>query len=445
MSSTPRSWTAPRLAAGAVCTVRRMRNPVIAARAVLDDGRVVLLAGAAADDFAQARGWPWSSPAYFTTQRRVDALALAAGQGGVRADPARSEAEKHGTVGAVARDCHGHLAAATSTGGFNNKAQGRVGDSPIIGAGTYARDGVCAVSCTGQGEIFIRRVAAYDVAARMSYGGQTLADAAHTVVFETMTSHGIGAGMVVLGATGNALAPYNTLGMYRGWIITDGRADGGDPQGVARHGTSVTVQREPILIWGAGAIGGVLGAYWARAGLPVLMVDIVEAHVQACRSSGLKISGPVEQFTQVVQSVTAGRTARRLLDHRAGGEGARHRCGAGHARSRTWRRTATCCRHRTASTNWPSRAPSGNERTMGCFVNFGADWLGPGEILFGNRAAVVVGEIDGSIRERTRQMHRDLVAVRARRRAHRQHLGLPVGQAGLWRDVVRDGADARIR
>ena len=125
-------------------------------------------------------------------------------------------------MGAVARDAQGHLAAATSTGGFNNKPSGRVGDSPIIGAGTYARDGVCAVSCTGQGEIFIRRVAAYDLAARIHYGGQTLQDAANTLVFDTLASHHIGAGMVTLGATGNPFAPYNTLGMYRGWVTTDG-------------------------------------------------------------------------------------------------------------------------------------------------------------------------------------------------------------------------------
>ena len=210
------------LAAGAVCMVRRVRNPVCAARAVLDSGRAVLLAGAAADAFAARQGLAMVAPAYFTTQRRVDALRLlqqrAASGSFVRA----SEAEKHGTVGAVARDQHGHLAAATSTGGFNNKPSGRVGDSPIIGAGTYAKDGVCAVSCTGQGEIFIRRVAAYDLAARISYAGQALEDAAHTLVFETLASHDIGAGMVALGASGNPVAPFNTLGMYRGWITTNG-------------------------------------------------------------------------------------------------------------------------------------------------------------------------------------------------------------------------------
>ena len=211
------------LAAGAVCSVRRTRNPVRAARAVLDAGRAVLLSGAAADTFAELQGLAMVPNSYFTTQRRVDALRSlqekAASGGFILA----SEAEKHGTVGAVARDGNGHLAAATSTGGFNNKQEGRVGDSPIIGAGTYARDGVCAVSCTGQGEFFIRRVAAYDVAARMQYGGQTLDEATHAVVFEALSSHQIGAGMITLGAQGNPLARYNTLGMFRGWITTEGQ------------------------------------------------------------------------------------------------------------------------------------------------------------------------------------------------------------------------------
>ncbi len=210
------------LEAGAVCMVRRVRNPVTAARAVLNSGSAVLLAGEAADAFAAACGLAMVEPAYFTTQRRVDALRLLQQRAQTGMILPATEAEKHGTVGAVARDAQGHLAAATSTGGFNNKPSGRVGDSPIIGAGTYARDGVCAVSCTGQGEIFIRRVAAYDLAARIHYGGQTLQDAANTLVFDTLASHHIGAGMVTLGATGNPFAPYNTLGMYRGWVTTDG-------------------------------------------------------------------------------------------------------------------------------------------------------------------------------------------------------------------------------
>ena len=211
------------LAAGAVCMVRRVRNPVKAARALLDGGTALLLAGDAADEFAAQAGLAMVDPSYFTTQRRVDALRLLQQRAQTGAFVPATEAEKHGTVGAVARDAQGHLAAATSTGGFNNKPPGRVGDSPIIGAGTYARDGVCAVSCTGQGEIFIRRVAAYDVAARIHYAGQSLEEATHTLVFDTLASHKIGAGMVALGATGNPVAPYNTLGMYRGWISTDGQ------------------------------------------------------------------------------------------------------------------------------------------------------------------------------------------------------------------------------
>ena len=210
------------LAAGAVCAVRRVRNPVLAARAVLEDGHAVLLTGAAADDFAATRGLAMVEPGYFTTPRRVEALRVLKSRAAAGTAVQASEAERHGTVGAVARDRNGHLAAATSTGGFNNKPRGRVGDSPIIGAGTYARDGVCAVSCTGQGEIFMRRVAAYDLAARILYGGQALEQAADALIFETLPGHGIGAGLVALGATGNPVAPFNTLGMARGWISTDG-------------------------------------------------------------------------------------------------------------------------------------------------------------------------------------------------------------------------------
>jgi len=210
------------LAAGAVCIVRRTRNPVLAARALLDSGRAVLLAGTAADSFAELQGLEMVEPSYFTTQRRLDALRSLKEKAATGAFIPASEAEKHGTVGAVARDANGHLAAATSTGGFNNKPEGRVGDSPIIGAGTYAQDGVCAVSCTGQGEIFIRRVAAYDLAARIHYASQALDVAAHALVFETLAGHGIGAGMVALGASGSPIAPFNTLGMYRGWIDEHG-------------------------------------------------------------------------------------------------------------------------------------------------------------------------------------------------------------------------------
>ena len=211
------------LAAGAVAGISRVRNPVKAARAVMDSGVAVMMGGPAADDFAAARGLAMVTPDYFTTQRRIDALASLKARAASGTLRKASEAEKHGTVGAVARDARGHLAAATSTGGFNNKPVGRIGDSPVIGAGTYAADGVCAVSCTGQGEIFIRRVAAYDIAARIAYAGQTLNFATDEVVHKVLSSHGIGAGLVALGPAGDPVTPFNTLGMYRGWITTTGR------------------------------------------------------------------------------------------------------------------------------------------------------------------------------------------------------------------------------
>jgi beta-aspartyl-peptidase (threonine type) len=210
------------LGGGAVCAARRIRNPVKAARAVMERSSSVLIAGTAADDFAAACGLVMVPNSYFTTERRIAALASLKARAEAGTIRMASEAEKHGTVGAVALDRHGNLAAATSTGGFNNKPVGRVGDSPILGAGTYARNGVCAVSGTGQGEIFIRRAAAYDTAARMMYAGQSLQDAANAVIFDTLSSHKIGAGMIACDTSGNVYAPYNTLGMYRGWVTANG-------------------------------------------------------------------------------------------------------------------------------------------------------------------------------------------------------------------------------
>ena len=164
---------------------------------------------------------------------------------------------------------------------------------------------------------------------------------------------------------------------------------------------------KPILIWGAGAIGGTLGAYWARAGLPVLMVDIVADHVEACRTTGLKISGPVEELTQVVPSMTPqelhGQFDVIVLAVKAQATEAALVQLAPHLSADGYVLSAQNGLNEIAIAK-----AIGVERTMGCFVNFGADWLGPGEILFGNRAAVVVGEIDGTIRDRTRLMHERL-------------------------------------
>ncbi len=219
--------------AAGVCAVRTIRNPVLAARALMRDGSAVLLTGPAADAFAAAQGLAAVANDYFTTGRRVAALASLKERAARGTIGMASEAEKHGTVGAVALDRQGNLAAATSTGGFNNKPAGRIGDSPIPGAGTWASNGVCAVSGTGQGEVFLRRCAAHDVAARMAYGGQSLEQACGALVFDTLSAHRIGAGLVACDARGRIVAPYNTRGMYRGWIAT---ASGQPGVVVATHG-----------------------------------------------------------------------------------------------------------------------------------------------------------------------------------------------------------------
>jgi 2-dehydropantoate 2-reductase len=161
---------------------------------------------------------------------------------------------------------------------------------------------------------------------------------------------------------------------------------------------------EPILIWGAGAIGGTLGACWARAGLDVLLVDVAAEHVEACRTGGLTIEGPVEAFTQVVPAVTpgevSGRYGRVVLAVKAHGTGEALGVLGPHVAADGFVLSAQNGLNEIAIAK-----ALGPERTMGCFVNFGADWLGPGRILYGNRGAVVVGEIDGAVRERTRAMH----------------------------------------
>lgn len=210
------------LAAGAICAARAIRNPVKAARALMDDGRAVLLTSSAADAFAEAKGLAIEPQSYFTTCKRQEALA--AMKAHATAGTEGTENEKHGTVGAVALDAQGHLAAATSTGGYTNKPDGRVGDTPIIGAGTYARDGVCAVSGTGKGEFFIRHAVGHEIASRMAYLGEDLETAADVLVNHDLAPHQIGAGLVAVDATGGISAPYNTPGMFRGWVTSEGRA-----------------------------------------------------------------------------------------------------------------------------------------------------------------------------------------------------------------------------
>jgi beta-aspartyl-peptidase (threonine type) len=210
------------LRAGAVAGTTTIRNPISAARAVMERSPNVLMIGPAADAFAATQGLERVANTHFTTQRRVEALASLKARQAAGTLLSASEAEKHGTVGAVALDANGTLAAGTSTGGFNNKPVGRVGDSPIIGAGTYARNGHAAVSGTGQGEVFIRHVAAYDIIARMAYAGADLRSAADAVIHGSLSRHKVGAGVIAIDAAGRIAAPFNTLGMYRGWVGTDG-------------------------------------------------------------------------------------------------------------------------------------------------------------------------------------------------------------------------------
>ncbi len=210
------------LEAGAISASRAIRNPVKAARALMEDGRAVYMTGPAADRFAEVKGLQVEPQSYFTTPKRVGALEAMRRHAAAGTDG--TENEKHGTVGAVALDAAGHLAAATSTGGYTNKPEGRVGDSPIIGAGTYARDGVCAVSGTGQGEFFIRYVLGHEMASRIAYLKQDIATAADGLINHDLAPHRIGAGLVAIDAQGVAVAPYNTPGMFRGWVTPEGHA-----------------------------------------------------------------------------------------------------------------------------------------------------------------------------------------------------------------------------
>ncbi|GAB6260193.1 isoaspartyl peptidase/L-asparaginase family protein [Photobacterium sp. 53610] len=204
------------LAAGAVSGIRFSPNPVDVARAVMENSEHVYLGGEGAEAFARAQGLPQVDNHCFTTPLRRQQLDTAKAAEAVILEPTASD-YKYGTVGAVALDRKGHLAAATSTGGITNKKFGRIGDSPVIGAGTYANDLTCAVSATGHGEHFLRHVAAHNIAARMQFGGQTLYAAATAVVFEDLPSTGGEGGVIAVDARGNLVLCFNTEGMYRGW------------------------------------------------------------------------------------------------------------------------------------------------------------------------------------------------------------------------------------
>jgi beta-aspartyl-peptidase (threonine type) len=210
------------LRAGAIAGVHRVKNPVLLARAVMEKSPHVFLTGDGAEAFAKTVGIELVDPAYFRTDERWNQLqeALKAEAKGQQSSLGR--AIHYGTVGAVALDKAGHLAAATSTGGMTNKRWGRVGDSPIIGAGTYA-NAHCAVSATGWGEYYIRSVAAHDICARVEYGKQPVAKAADAVVMDVVPKLGGDGGVIALDANGNFATPFNTDGMYRGWVDREGK------------------------------------------------------------------------------------------------------------------------------------------------------------------------------------------------------------------------------
>jgi L-asparaginase / beta-aspartyl-peptidase len=216
------------LAAGAIAGVRRIKNPITAARMVMERSQHVFLVGDGAEAFSHTCGAEFVDPSYFHTPRRLRELkALQALEEAGNAKFGTLEAsdlqtanampdKKFGTVGAVACDRAGHLAAATSTGGLTNKRWGRVGDCPIIGAGTYADDATCAVSATGHGEYFIRACVASDIAARMRYLNVSVEEAAREVVNGTLVKLGGKGGVIAVDAKGNITLPFNTNGMYRG-------------------------------------------------------------------------------------------------------------------------------------------------------------------------------------------------------------------------------------
>lgn len=210
---------------GAVTLLRRVRNPVQLARRVMQHTPHILLAGEAAERFAVAQGLPLEAPEYFFTRFRWEAMLRLRGTERtalsedviVSAPPDSPEAA--GTVGAVALDTAGNLAASTSSGGTTNKYAGRIGQAPTPGAGVYANNATCAVSCTGQGEAFMRGVAAYDVSALMEYRGLGLVAAADEVIRRRLRGKG---GLIAVDTQGNVTLPFNTEGMYRAWIDAAG-------------------------------------------------------------------------------------------------------------------------------------------------------------------------------------------------------------------------------
>lgn len=208
--------------AGAVAGLHRIRNPVLLARAVMEKSPHVMMAGEGAEAFAKSIGFEFVDPAYFRTEERWQQLQMALAAEKAQASATLPATAYFGTVGAVARDAKGQLAAATSTGGMTNKRWGRIGDAPVIGAGTYA-SAQCAVSATGWGEFYIRAAVAHDICARMAYRGDSVRAAAEEVVLKVVPALGGDGGVIALDASGRVAMPFNSEGMYRGTIDADGK------------------------------------------------------------------------------------------------------------------------------------------------------------------------------------------------------------------------------
>ena len=215
------------LAAGAVAVLKHVKNPISLARLVMEKSGHVMIDGEGAEAFAKENGVELVDQKYFFTQARWEALqkikaAEKKRTGGAGKAFIITDQDRHGTVGAVALDKNGNLAAATSTGGTTNKRPGRVGDSPVIGAGTYANNATCAVSATGDGEYFIRASVGHDISALIEYRGMSLKDAAQAVLDKVAKLGGTG-GLIAIDHEGKMALPFNTAGMYRGYVDSSGK------------------------------------------------------------------------------------------------------------------------------------------------------------------------------------------------------------------------------
>ena len=210
------------LEAGAVSGISNIKNPVALSRVIMEKSGHVFLLGSQAEEFAKLHNVAFESPEYFHDDFRYRQWQEVKDEETYQLDHVKDK--KFGTVGAVALDQHGNLAAATSTGGMTNKRWGRVGDSPIIGAGNYANNNTCAISCTGHGEYFIRAVVAYDISCLMEYKGLSLNEACELVVNDKLVKFGGEGGLIAVDKEGNICLPFNSEGMYRGKANQDTRS-----------------------------------------------------------------------------------------------------------------------------------------------------------------------------------------------------------------------------